>query len=159
MGTRISNWYIQSLNIHLYWRLFLSRQSWQRNFGILAPPPKKINFAPRSLYSGCWALHGFNPDQKKDRNTEPVNKFEPNFFIRPIEKSVLAIYDINGLSKITNLLDVKKSGTYRSSSAAPDCIRSNSEKGDSENKQKICVQVFKPTFHEKQLSFYNFLMF
>ena len=29
-----------------------------------------------------------------------------------------------------------------------DCIRSNSEKRDSENKQKICVQVFKPTFHK-----------
>ena len=29
-----------------------------------------------------------------------------------------------------------------------DCIRSNSEKRDSENKPKICVQVFKPTFHE-----------
>ena len=29
-----------------------------------------------------------------------------------------------------------------------DCIRSNSEKRDSENKQKTCVQVFKPTFHE-----------
>ena len=29
-----------------------------------------------------------------------------------------------------------------------DCIRSNSEKRDSENKQKICVQVVKPTFHE-----------
>ena len=75
------------------------------------------------------------------------------FFIRPIVKSVLAIYDINGLFKITNLLDAKKSGTYRSSSAAPDCIRSNSEKGDSENKQKICVQVFKPTFHETTIIF------
>ena len=30
-----------------------------------------------------------------------------------------------------------------------DCIRSNSEKRDSKNKQKICVQVFKPAFHEK----------
>ena len=29
-----------------------------------------------------------------------------------------------------------------------DCIRSNSEKRDGENKQKICVQVFKPTCHE-----------
>ena len=29
-----------------------------------------------------------------------------------------------------------------------DCIRSNSEKQDSENKQKICVQVFKLTFHK-----------
>ena len=29
-----------------------------------------------------------------------------------------------------------------------DCVRSNSEKRDSENKQKNCVQVFKPTFHE-----------
>ena len=39
-----------------------------------------------------------------------------------------------------------------------DCIRSNSEKRDSENKQKICVQVFKPTFHETTIiSFYNFL--
>ena len=28
-------------------------------------------------------------------------------------------------------------------------MRSNSEKLDSKNKQKICVQVFKPTFHEK----------
>ena len=31
--------------------------------------------------SGCSALHGFNPDQKKDRNTEAVNKFEPNFLL------------------------------------------------------------------------------
>ena len=30
--------------------------------------------------SGCSALYGFNPDQKKDRNTESVNKFKPNFF-------------------------------------------------------------------------------
>ena len=30
--------------------------------------------------SGCSALHWFNHDQKKDRNTESVNKFEPNFF-------------------------------------------------------------------------------
>ena len=30
--------------------------------------------------SGCSALYGFNLDQKKDRNTESVNKFEPNFF-------------------------------------------------------------------------------
>ena len=44
--------------------------------------------------SGCSALYGFNPDKKKDRNTESVNKFKPNFFIRPIEKSVLAIHDI-----------------------------------------------------------------
>ena len=29
-----------------------------------------------------------------------------------------------------------------------DCIRSNSEKRDSEDKQKNCVQVFKPIFHE-----------
>ena len=72
------------------------------------------------LCSGCSALHGFNPDQKKDRNTESINKFEPNFFIRPIEKSVLAIYDINGLPNVTNLLDIKKPGTYRSSSAAPE---------------------------------------
>ena len=49
-------------------------------------------------------------------------KFEPNFFIRPIEKSVLAIHDINGLSKITNLLDIKKSATYRSSSPAPEVL-------------------------------------
>ena len=42
------------------------------------------------------------------------------FFIRAIEKSALAILDINGLSKITNSLDIKKSGTYRSSSAAPE---------------------------------------
>ena len=34
------------------------------------------------------------------------------FFIRPIEK---AIHDINGLSKITNLLEIKKSGIYRTS--------------------------------------------
>ena len=72
--------------------------------------------------SGCSALHGFNPDQKKDRNMESVNTFEPNFFIRPIEKSVLAIHDINGLSKITNFLDIKKSGTYRSSSTAPEVL-------------------------------------
>ena len=44
--------------------------------------------------SGCSALYGFNPDKKKDRNTESVNKFKPNFFIRPIEKSVLTIHDI-----------------------------------------------------------------
>ena len=34
-----------------------------------------------------------------------------------------------------------------------DCIRSNSEKRDSENKQTICVQVFKPTFHETTIIF------
>ena len=73
-------------------------------------------------YSGCSALHEFNPDQKRDRNTELVNKFEPHFFIRPLEKSVLAIHDINGLSKITNLLDIKKSATYRSSSPAPEVL-------------------------------------
>ena len=44
--------------------------------------------------SGCSAWYGFNPDQRKDKNTESVNKFEPNFFIRPVEKSVLAIHDI-----------------------------------------------------------------
>ena len=44
------------------------------------------------------------------------------FFIRPIEKSVLAIHDINGLSKITDLLDVKKSGTYRSNSPDPEVL-------------------------------------
>ena len=30
--------------------------------------------------SGCSALHEFNPDQKKDRNTKSVKKYEPNFF-------------------------------------------------------------------------------
>ena len=34
-----------------------------------------------------------------------------------------------------------------------DCIRSNSEKRDSENKQKNCVQVFKPAFHETRIIF------
>ena len=32
--------------------------------------------------------------KEKDRNMELVNKFEPSFFFRPIEKSVLAIHDI-----------------------------------------------------------------
>ena len=34
-----------------------------------------------------------------------------------------------------------------------DCIRSNSEKRDSENKQRTCVQVFKPIFHETTIIF------
>ena len=33
------------------------------------------------------------------------------------------------------------------------CIRSNSEKRDNENKQTICVQVFKPTSHETTIIF------
>ena len=32
-------------------------------------------------------------------------------------------------------------------------MRSNSEKQDSENKEKICVQVFKPTFYETTIIF------
>ena len=44
------------------------------------------------------------------------------FFIIPIEKSVLAIHDVNGLSKITNLLDIKKLDIYRTSSAAPEVL-------------------------------------
>ena len=45
--------------------------------------------------SGCSALYGFNPDQKK--NTEIRSQLINSnliFFIRPIEKSVLAIHDI-----------------------------------------------------------------
>ena len=61
--------------------------------------------------SGFSALHGFNPDKKKDRNTSQLINSNLIFFVRPIEKSVLAIHDINGLSKITNLLDIKKSCT------------------------------------------------
>ena len=34
-----------------------------------------------------------------------------------------------------------------------DCIRSNSEKRDSENKEKTCVQVFKPIFHKTTIIF------
>ena len=34
-----------------------------------------------------------------------------------------------------------------------DCIRSNSEKRDSENKQKVCVHVFKRTFQETTIIF------
>ena len=34
-----------------------------------------------------------------------------------------------------------------------DCIRSNSQKQDRENKQTIFVQVFKPTFHETTIIF------
>ena len=34
-----------------------------------------------------------------------------------------------------------------------DCIRSNSEKRDSANKQKVCVRVFKPIFHETTIIF------
>ena len=70
--------------------------------------------------TGCSALHGFNLDQKKDTNMESVINSNLIFFIRPIEKSALAIHDFNGLSKITNLLDIKKSGTCRSSSLAPE---------------------------------------
>ena len=59
--------------------------------------------------------------KKTEIRTQLINS-KPIFFIRPIEKSVLAIHDINGLSKITNLLDIKKSGTYRSISAAPEVL-------------------------------------
>ena len=72
--------------------------------------------------SGCSALHGFNPDQKKTEIRSQLINLNLIFFIRPIEKSVLAIHDINGLSKITNLLDIKKSGTCRSSSPAPEVL-------------------------------------
>ena len=65
--------------------------------------------------SGCSALHGFNPDQKKTEIRSQLINLNLIFFIRPIEKSVLAIHDINGLSKITNLLEIKKSGIYRTS--------------------------------------------
>ena len=34
-----------------------------------------------------------------------------------------------------------------------DCVRSNSEKRDSENKQKNCDQIIKPTFHETAIIF------
>ena len=34
-----------------------------------------------------------------------------------------------------------------------DCIRSNLEKRDSENKHKICAQIIKPTFHETTIIF------
>ena len=34
-----------------------------------------------------------------------------------------------------------------------DCIRSNSEKRDSENKHKICAQIIKPTFRETTIIF------
>ena len=63
--------------------------------------------------------------KKKKKKTEIRSQLINSnqiFFIRPIEKSVLAIHDINGLSKITNLLDIKKSGTYRSSSATPEVL-------------------------------------
>ena len=73
--------------------------------------------------SGCSALHGFNPDQKKktEIRSQLINSNQI-FSIRPIEKSALTIHDINGLSKITNLLDIKKSGTHRNSSAAPEVL-------------------------------------
>ena len=61
--------------------------------------------------SGCSALHGFNPDQKKTEIQSQLRNTNQIFFIRPIEKLVLAIHDINGLPKITKLLDIKKSGT------------------------------------------------
>ena len=72
--------------------------------------------------SGCSALHGFDPYQKKTEIRSQLINSNLMFFIRPIEKSVLASHDINGLSKITNLLDIKKSCTYRSSSPAPEVL-------------------------------------
>ena len=62
MGKRISKWYIQSLNIHFYWRLFLSWQSWQQKFGVLA----KKNKFPSTVHDSqkVWfslALNWFSP--------------------------------------------------------------------------------------------------
>ena len=74
-------------------------------------------------YSGCSALHGFNPDQeKKTEILSQLINLKLIFVIRPIEKSILAINDINGLSKIANLLEIKRSGTCRSSSAAAEVL-------------------------------------
>ena len=55
------------------------------------------------------------PIKKKTEIRSRLINSNQIFFIRPIEKSVLAIHDINGLSKITNLLEIKKSGIYRTS--------------------------------------------
>ena len=62
------------------------------------------------------------PIKKKTEIRSQLINSNQNFFIRPIEISVLAIHDINGLSKLTNLLDIKKSGTYRSSCAVPEVL-------------------------------------
>ena len=62
------------------------------------------------------------PIKKKTEIGSQLINSNQIFFFRPIKKSVLAIHDINGLSKITNLLNIKKSGTYRSSSAAPEVL-------------------------------------
>ena len=62
------------------------------------------------------------PIKKKTEIRSQFINLNLMFFIRPIEKSVLAIHDINGFSKITNLLEIKKSGTYRSSSPAPEVL-------------------------------------
>ena len=54
-----------------------------------------ISFICNSMpCSGCSALYGFNPDQKRDRNMEQLINSNLIFFIRPKEKSVLAIHDI-----------------------------------------------------------------
>ena len=42
----------------------------------------------------CIDLIPIKKKKKRNRNTESVNKSKPNFFIRPIEKLVLAIHDI-----------------------------------------------------------------
>ena len=57
------------------------------------------------------------PIKKKTEIRSQLINSNQFFFIIPIEKSVLAIHDVNGLSKITNLLDIKKSDIYRTSSA------------------------------------------
>ena len=48
------------------------------------------------------------PIKKKTEIRSQFINLNLMFFIRPIEKSVLAIHDINGFSKITNLLEIKK---------------------------------------------------
>ena len=54
-----------------------------------------ISFICNSMpCSGCSALYGFNPDQKKTEIRSQFINSNLIFFIRPIEKSVLAIHDI-----------------------------------------------------------------
>ena len=66
------------------------------------------------------------PIKKKTEIQSQLRNTNQIFFIRSIEKSVLAIHDINGLPKITKLLDIKKSGTTE---AALQLQRFSYEKG------------------------------
>ena len=58
MQKRISNWYIQSLNIHFYWRLFFTPTIVTTELWNFSPP--KINFATRSLISSNFCKKRFS---------------------------------------------------------------------------------------------------